>query len=710
MTRFPRLLFAAAATLALPVGAAFAYLVDAAVHAPASYYTFLPPARGASYTDSVYGTAIKRISDSRSTADAAAGGTLELITNEYSTMSPFNLDATRLLLQHGSYFALYDGTGNFIKSLPFEVHASAEPRWSRQNAALVYFVNGNQLKQLNVSTDAISVVHSFNEYGTIRGHGESDICFDGNHFVFSGDNRYIFVYEISTDRKGPVLDTAGRGFDQIYIAPDDTVLVGWLQPGSGRYNGLELYDRNMNFLRQITRAIGHMDVTRDVDGSSVVVWANAADPQPICNAAVVKVRLSDARQTCLMSVGWEQALHVSGPDGNGWVFVSTYNPGDPNPASSAWPAYTNEILQVKLDGTEIRRLAHHRSRPLNGYWYSPRASVSRDGRTLVFSSNFGLQQILGLPTEYSDVYMMTVPASGSPSPSPTPTPAPSPTPTPGPSPTPTPPPSGTVRVQEDNPAVSFTGNWSPHTHSMHSGSGAMLALEKGSQVKLTFTGTGVSWIGYRDEWSGIARVYLDGVYKGAVDTYASPARAQSVLYSTSGLAAGAHTLVIEVTETSRAAAGSAWVWIDAFDVSQAAAPPPPPPPPPPAASWKRFEQATASVTYTGGWSPHSMAAHSGGSAVLSATTNARATFTFTGTGVRWLAYRDEWSGKARVYVDGVLKGTVDTYATPAKAQAATYSLTGLASRPHTLTIEVAGTKRAASGGTWVWVDAFEALN
>jgi len=47
-------------------------------------------------------------------------------------------------------------------------------------------------------------------------------------------------------------------------------------------------------------------------------------------------------------------------------------------------------------------------------------------------------------------------------------------------------------------------------------------MDSGSRASLTFTGTGVSWILYRDEWSGIANVYLDGVLKSAVDTYASP--------------------------------------------------------------------------------------------------------------------------------------------------------------------------------------------
>src|SRR5262249_31446902 len=155
-----------------------------------------------------------RLSNAHATLDAAAGsGSLSFITAEYSTMSPFNMDNTRLILQHSSYFALYDGSGNYLRDLPFSVYASTEPRWSRSDPSTLYFVNGNAFKQLNVETGAITTVHVFSEYGAISGHGESDICFDGNHFVFAGDNRYVFVYEISTNTKGPVFDNGGHGFD-----------------------------------------------------------------------------------------------------------------------------------------------------------------------------------------------------------------------------------------------------------------------------------------------------------------------------------------------------------------------------------------------------------------------------------------------------------------------------------------------------------------
>ena len=88
---------------------------------------------------------------------------------------------------------------------------------------------------------------------------------------------------------------------------------------------------------------------------------------------------------------------------------------------------------------------------------------------------------------------------------------------------------------------------------------------------------------------------------------------------------------------------------------------------------------------------------------------AQATFTFSGTAVRWLGYRDEWAGIARVYLDGALRSTVDTFASPSQAQATLFSAADLGPGAHALRIEVTGTHHPQSAGNWLWLDAFEAV-
>jgi hypothetical protein len=660
-----RCLLLGAVGLLFSVESALAYLQDSGAHAPPGYFTGLPPEAGGGYIDPIFGTSVKRVSNALATADSAfTGRNLTFVMTEYSTMSPFNQDNSRLLLLHQSYFALYDGTGNYLRDLPLEIHSRTEPRWSRRDPNVLYYINGHQLKAYDVATGAVSVVRTFTEYAIVYGGGESDICFDGDHFVLVGDSKDIFVYEISTDTKGPVLDTTGRGgFDNVYLTPDDNVLVSWFAGGASRYQGIELYDRNMRFLRQVYRAIGHMDVTRDITGEEVLLLVNAGDPHPPadCQNAIVKIRLSDARSTCLISFDWSLAQHVSAPDGNGWFFVTTYSPADLVPLVT-WPPYANEILQIRLDGSEVRRLAHHRSRPFDTYNYTPRAAVSRDGSRLVYSSNWGLQAILGNPIGYTDVYLLA------------------------------------VRVEENDPSVRYTCDWFPNYIALHSAGSAVLAMQPRAQAMFSFAGTGVTWIGYRDEWSGLANVYVDGELRAIVDTFASPAQAQTALFSATDLAAGSHTLVVEVAGQRNASSAGSWVWVDAFDVVSGGA------------ETVRSEQDSPAIWYSCDWFPSRLSIHSGSRAVLAMMAGAQAIFPFAGTGVTWIGYRDQWSGIAQVYVDGILRDEVDGYTAPDfEAQAVMATVSGLPPGEHVLVVEVTGRKNPASSGTWVWVDAFEIL-
>lgn len=395
------------AAIALATTTAFAQtaLAQIDVRIPANYLTPQIPAKGQSYTDAAYpqGSSITRLTDAKNTPNADNGGNLTWIEDEYSTAAAFSTDNSHLILLHQSYFGLYTGAGAFVASLPLEINSSSEPRWSRSNNDVLIYHSVNALKSYNVVTKETKTVHTFSEYTTISGNGEMDLSYDGDHMVFSGDGRYIFLYTFSTDSKSKVLDTTGHSFDAIYVTPDNHVTVTWNQNGIGtRYTGIEMFDSNMNYLKQIAHAGGHMHMGRDINGQEVLIWTNSNDPAPACGSnAIVKVTLATAAQTCLVSLDWSLAVHISAAD-NDWAFVETYNPVDIVPPTG-WAAYTNELLQIKLDGSEVRRLAQHRSRPLNSYTYMPKLTASRDGSILIYSSNFG--------TPYSDEYMMSLTAA-----------------------------------------------------------------------------------------------------------------------------------------------------------------------------------------------------------------------------------------------------------------------------------------------------------
>ncbi len=518
---------------------------------PVDYDAFLPPDAGGWYSDTVFGSVVWRVSGAKTTPDAADGGHLSWITDEYSTCCPFNSDNSRLILVHESYFGLYDGAGKYLKALPLEVNSSSEPRWSRQDNRTLYFHAGNRLATCDVESGVLTVVHTFTEYSSITGMGESDISLDGDHLVFCGTRgdggQEVFLYTISKGSKSPASQVSGHPLDAIYVTPQNNVLLAWVTSGVTRYAGQELFDSNMKFLRQVSRSDGHKHLTVDADGSEVLIWCNSNDPQPICDNGIVKIRLSDGKQTCLTTLDWSLAVHVTAPDNAGFCFIETYDPTNPEPNTPGWKPYTSELLQIKLDGT-VTRLAHHRSRPNSSYNYQPRVSCSRDGSRFVFNSNMDLQAISGEHVDYSDVYMVVTGQAPPPI-----SPAP-------------PAPVKWTRYEQDNAAIKYAGDWYPNRGAFNSGGSAVLGMDKGCTATFTFTGTGVCWIGFRDQWSGIAGVSLDGAAPTAVDTYSAKDLAQTVIWSATGLANVPHVLAVAVTGEKRPNSGAAWIWVDAFDV------------------------------------------------------------------------------------------------------------------------------------------------
>jgi hypothetical protein len=264
----------------------------------------------------------------------------------------------------------------------------------------------------------------------------------------------------------------------------------------------------------------------------------------------------------------------------------------------------------------------------------------------------------------------------------------------GPPPPPPPPPPATTRFEETDASVTYTTGWTQgDTSRPWSGGTAAMSATSGARATFTFTGTSVTWIGGRNTNTGIARVYLDGVFKADVDTSQWTEEVGVTMFTLSGLAATSHTLTIEVTGQKNTASSSPLIVVDAFDV------------PGPAVS--RLQETDPDITYSAGWVPDSTRAWSAGAATLTTTAGAQATLSFTGTGVTWIGAVGNQTGIARVYLDGTLVATVDTYSAKEQIQAVLYTATGLADARHTLTITSTGTQNPASLGNLVVIDAFE---
>jgi hypothetical protein len=131
--------------------------------------------------------------------------------------------------------------------------------------------------------------------------------------------------------------------------------------------------------------------------------------------------------------------------------------------------------------------------------------------------------------------------------------------------------------------------------------------------------------------------------------------------------------------------------------------------PPSTGTWRRYEQTSSSVRYSGSWSNGSNSSASGGTYRRSDLPGAYARFTFTGRGVRWLGVKSATGGYAELRIDGALVGTVNQYRRSPSFIQKLFERTGLADGRHTLEVRVKGTRSSRSSGYRTWVDAFERL-
>lgn len=333
---------------------------------------------------------------------------------EYGSMSPFSQDNQYFVVVAPGGFQLFRLDGTFVMDLPIAPYQ--EPRWSKTHPQILYYVVQNALMGLDVDRKIGFLEHAFSEYteefipgkvNFISGRGESDISEDGDHFVFSTKHE-VFVYQISTQKKVATLKVEADLYDSLYITPDNNVIIGFNAIGMERFHGIEFYDSELRFVRQLASRVAHMDVGRDQDQSEVLIWPNAAispnspDFMPDCVNGIVMTRLSDGRRTCLHSLigedpGWSQASDYSCPDVGAFCLISFYGPENEG-------KYSNRIIKLYFDGT-IEVIGDHMSRPLDPsdtYTWQPRGSISRDGRYVLFNSNAGQLPFSG----YSNVYLV----------------------------------------------------------------------------------------------------------------------------------------------------------------------------------------------------------------------------------------------------------------------------------------------------------------
>jgi hypothetical protein len=403
-------------------------LDDGASHpAPASgsfgYDTFVPPAAGQAYEDPVTHCNVVRLTQSQSQFNHIP------MYHEYAPIRAVNADSTKVLGVTGDGFWFVLNVNGTINVAPYGPVPINRPRWNPQVANSLYDMNGTTLYRLDISNGAFvrTALHTFTGYSQVIFPRHNDIAEDGDYLALEGltasGTADSFVYRVSTGLTSPVhpMGTYDPHGDEPEVTPNHAVLIGG-----------KVYDLNMSFVRDLGVSGGwHHAIGRDVDGADIFVLPASPDPGTVCSGfgggngdGVEKIRIATGAKTCVFGFpGWWDGSHV-GVSGNGWIVFSatdftdgTANIDLPADWASHWSPAKNEIILIKADGSEVRHLAQHRSRPVGlptdpGYWAMPRANINADGSLVIFDSNMGLDHRLGYPDDYADVYLIATGVTG----------------------------------------------------------------------------------------------------------------------------------------------------------------------------------------------------------------------------------------------------------------------------------------------------------
>ena len=254
---------------------------------------------------------------------------------------------------------------------------------------------------------------------------------------------------------------------------------------------------------------------------------------------------------------------------------------------------------------------------------------------------------------------------------------------------PTPPPPGGTVVSSTNPSVifstrsnsTFIPNWGVYDGYKYSNLARTGGSFLGASVEISFSGTGITWVGQQGPNFGIAYVSVDGQAVQQIDNYNPQNLFPDNVYTLINLTPGSHTLWVEVTPFKNSHSIDVYQDVVQFNVigdgpitAAAIAP-----------SWN------GSVTLNGNWNcgEHNSTDLSGGHC-WSFTAGDSMSWTFSGSMVQVFGRPDEENGPFAVYIDGkyleTVNGTFGTVDADTLNGALMVVVAGLGGGQHTITL------------------------
>jgi Abnormal spindle-like microcephaly-assoc'd, ASPM-SPD-2-Hydin len=418
---------------------------DKAVHLPPNYDTFTPPPAGQSYVDPVFGCSVKRLTSS-GTDENAWDGTHLSFANYYSTLTAMNAsDSLLFIVSNDGGWRVRDTDGKVVISEsampPFEGH----PVWDASNGNVFYYTHNNSLYSgtINGSSVTSKVLHSFSEYSGVVSSDSADLSQDGDHIALVGQNSNntmdAFVWSLSQQTKtskytttctnsGSVANGVGC-LHKIQLTPNNLLSIQFNNDGTGKEQGIRLW--NGSSLVHLEDNTNHYDTGYDLNGVPMIAARGnsltlSGETNPCPSGWGMDVRQLNNLSSSICLLDNVPSWHISyrGSASQPWIGISFFDDRTPgpeffsndgnyrSPSSSNWQLYEDEIVVAKVDAGAVYRLAHARSRSMESYWAQPHATMSRDGKYVVFTSNManphGCPANMHVANECSDVYLIRI--------------------------------------------------------------------------------------------------------------------------------------------------------------------------------------------------------------------------------------------------------------------------------------------------------------
>ncbi len=330
------------------------------------------------FTDPIWGTQVTRISNTPGWRHA------------YATLQAWNSDSSKLLLGYVSNpRPILDGTTYvFQKTL----QCKQTPIWSNSDPDKLWCADSNAnpgtLHTVKVSTGVFTTVHTFTGYVNVsigEYHGaadDADRYWPMNTTRLSDGWGVVQIYDAQTDSVVGTFASAVRAHACEVSRSGKYVTVSFSVNGPAADQGKWLYDIHMTPIRQLMQTAGrHHAFLLNEAGQDVIAF---------CNPAYAEVLDTAVRTVLLSEPNGLDYGHVSGVafQRPGWAYYSNYDS-----VAVAGQRGADQIVAVKLDGSQAVEVFAHAHHGADVYPADTMASVSRDGRRVIWASEWGASSV-----------------------------------------------------------------------------------------------------------------------------------------------------------------------------------------------------------------------------------------------------------------------------------------------------------------------------